>query len=38
VIPIEVHETIDHVWGAAAIAAPFVFGYWKKAPALRLHT
>jgi len=32
VIPIEVHEAIDYVWGAAAIAAPFVFGYWKKEP------
>ena len=32
VIPIEVHEAIDYVWGAAAIAAPFVFGYWKKQP------
>lgn len=36
VIPIEVHETIDYVWGAAAIAAPFVFGYWKKAPGVAL--
>lgn len=32
VIPIEVHEVIDYVWGAAAIAAPFVFGYWRKEP------
>jgi hypothetical protein len=30
VIPIEVHEVIDYVWGAACIAAPFVFGYYKK--------
>jgi hypothetical protein len=30
VIPIEAHEAFDYVWGAAAIAAPFVFGYWKK--------
>jgi hypothetical protein len=36
VIPIEVHETIDYVWGIAAIAAPFVFGYWKKAPGVAL--
>ncbi len=33
-IPIEVHEVIDHVWGLAAIAAPFVLGYWKKDPAI----
>jgi hypothetical protein len=32
VIPIEVHEAIDYLWGAAAIAAPFVLGYRKKAP------
>jgi hypothetical protein len=36
VIPIEIHETIDYVWGAAAIAAPFVFGYWKKAPGVAI--
>lgn len=32
VIPIEVHEAIDYIWSAATIAAPFVFGYFKKAP------
>ncbi len=32
VIPIEAHEVIDHLWGAAAIAAPFVLGYRKRAP------
>jgi hypothetical protein len=32
VIPIEVHEVIDYVWGAGCIAAPFVFGYYKKDP------
>jgi hypothetical protein len=32
VIPIEVHEILDYVWGASAIAAPFVLGYYKKAP------
>ncbi len=32
VIPIEMHEATDYLWGAAAIAAPFVFGYWKRAP------
>ena len=31
-IPIEAHEVIDHLWGAAAIAAPFVLGYRKRAP------
>jgi hypothetical protein len=32
VIPIRTHEAMDHVWGISAIAAPFVFGYWKKSP------
>jgi hypothetical protein len=32
VIPIKTHEAIDHLWGLAAIAAPFVLGYWKTAP------
>jgi hypothetical protein len=32
VIPIEAHEAIDHLWGLAAIAAPFVLGYAKKDP------
>lgn len=31
-IPIRVHETLDYVWGASCIAAPFLFGYWKKSP------
>ena len=31
-IPIRTHEVIDHVWGLSCIAAPFVFGYWKRAP------
>jgi len=35
-IPIEAHETLDYAWGVAAIAAPFVFGYWKKAPRVAL--
>lgn len=35
-IPIEVHEIIDHVWGAATIAAPFVFGYNRRAPVATL--
>ena len=34
VIPIEVHEGLDHAWGLAAIAAPFVLGYYKKDPAV----
>jgi hypothetical protein len=36
VIPIEAHEAIDYLWGAAAIAAPFVLGYWKRAPSVAL--
>jgi hypothetical protein len=31
-IPIEVHESIDYVWGLSAIAAPFVFGYARSSP------
>ena len=27
---------IDHAWGLAAIAAPFVLGYWKTAPRVAL--
>ena len=34
VIPIEVHEAVDHGWGLAAIAAPFVLGYYKKEPVI----
>jgi hypothetical protein len=30
VVPIEVHEVIDHVWGLSVIAAPFVFGYSRR--------
>jgi hypothetical protein len=37
-IPIEAHEAIDYIWGAAAIAAPFALGYYKKDPvAAALH-
>jgi len=36
IIPIEQHEAIDHLWGLAAIAAPFVFGYWKRSPTVAL--
>lgn len=32
VIPVEGHEVLDYAWGAMAIAAPFVLGYWKKSP------
>jgi hypothetical protein len=32
VIPIEAHEVIDYGFGLSAIAAPFVFGYYKTAP------
>jgi hypothetical protein len=31
-VPIEVHEVADYVWGATAIAAPFLLGYWKTSP------
>ncbi len=31
-IPIEVHESLDYMWGLAAIAAPFVFGYARRSP------
>ena len=34
VIPIEAHEAIDYAFGVSAIAAPFVFGYYKTAPAV----
>jgi hypothetical protein len=34
VVPVEAHQAIDHLWGAASIAAPFVLGYWKKEPAV----
>src|SRR4051812_8206542 len=30
VLPIEVHEILDHVSGLGAIAAPFALGYQKK--------
>ena len=36
VIPIETHEMIDYAWSIAAIAAPFVFGYWKRSPRVAL--
>jgi hypothetical protein len=32
VIPVEGHELLDYAWGAMAIAAPFVLGYWKRSP------
>jgi len=32
ILPIEVHEVADYVWGASAIAAPFLLGYWKSSP------
>jgi hypothetical protein len=31
-IPIELHELSDHGWGLAAMAAPFVGGYARRAP------
>jgi hypothetical protein len=36
IIPIRTHEAIDHIWGLTAIAAPFVFGYWKTSPRVAL--
>lgn len=30
VIPVEAHQAIETVAGAALIAAPFALGYWKK--------
>ncbi len=35
-VPIEVHEAIDHIWGISAIAAPFLLGYWKTSPKVAL--
>lgn len=32
ILPIEVHEAADHLWGVSAIALPFVLGYWKTSP------
>jgi hypothetical protein len=31
-VPIELHELADYGWGVAAIAAPFVGGYARRAP------
>lgn len=36
IVPIEVHETMDYVWGLTAIALPFALGYWKKSPTVAL--
>jgi hypothetical protein len=30
VIPIEVHEAIDYVWGLSNVVAPFALGYYRK--------
>jgi hypothetical protein len=35
-VPIEVHEAADHLWGMTAIALPFVLGYWKTEPKVAL--
>jgi hypothetical protein len=32
VVPIEVHEVMDYVWGASNVLAPFMFGYFRKSP------
>jgi hypothetical protein len=31
-IPIEVHEGFDHLWGATNILTPFILGDWRKSP------
>jgi hypothetical protein len=31
-VPIEVHEAFDHLWGATNILAPFLLGYVRKSP------
>jgi hypothetical protein len=36
VIPIRAHETADFLWGASAIALPFILGYWKSSPRVAL--
>jgi hypothetical protein len=33
-VPIELHELADYGWGLAALAAPFVGGYARRAPAV----
>lgn len=30
VIPIEVHEAVDYVWGISNVVAPFALGYYRK--------
>jgi hypothetical protein len=30
VVPIEVHEVIDYVWGLGNVLSPFLFGYYRK--------
>jgi hypothetical protein len=32
IVPIRAHETADYLWGASAVALPFVLGYWKSSP------
>ena len=32
VVPIEVHEKIDYLWGLTAITLPFARGYWQTSP------
>ena len=33
-VPIEVHELGDHLFGLSAITTPFLLGYWKKEPVI----
>ena len=35
-IPIEVHEAIDYVWGISNVVAPFALGYYRKDKAVSL--
>jgi len=36
VIPIEMHEKVDYLWGLTAISLPFALGYWKTSPKVAL--
>lgn len=35
-IPIRTHESLDYLWGASAIALPFLLGYWKTSPRIAM--
>jgi hypothetical protein len=36
VVPIEVHEVVDYVWGLGNVMAPFALGYYRKDKAVSL--